>query len=135
MTRHCFEATFASSVRIMRNLSGFPLNPLQVTFIYPKSETTVEYLRVFGCPVLFNQRHNLVTIDPAFGRISVRIASPVLLQQLEDYAQRFLAQMEPKPSTIHKVTKIILARQDEEGVAFSHLLQEIRKRLPRAVPA
>lgn len=135
MTCHSFEATFASSVRIMRNLSGFPLNPLQVTFFYPKPETTAEYLRVFGCPILFNQRHNSVTIDPAVGRIAVKMANPVLLQQVEDYAQRLLAQMESKPSTIHKVTKIILARLDEEGVAFSHLLQEIRERLARAVPA
>lgn len=156
MSRHCFEATFASSVRIMRNLSGLPLNPLQVTFIYPEPESTTEYLRVFGCPVLFNQRHNSVTIDSAVGRIPVKMANPVLLQQFEDYAQYFLAQMELKPSTTRQVTKIILARLDdrslsvekvaremavsvrtlqmrldEEGVAFSDLLQEIRERLAK----
>jgi AraC-like DNA-binding protein len=80
----------------------------------------------------------------------------VLLQQFEDYAQYFLAQMELKPSTTRQVTKIILARLDdrslsvekvaremavsvrtlqmrldEEGVAFSDLLQEIRERLAK----
>jgi AraC-like DNA-binding protein len=105
---------------------------------------------------LFNQRHNSVTIDSAVGRIPVKMANPVLLQQFEDYAQYFLAQMELKPSTTRQVTKIILARLDdrslsvekvaremavsvrtlqmrldEEGVAFSDLLQEIRERLAK----
>lgn len=39
--------------------------------------------------------------------------------------------MEPKRSTTRQVTKIILARLDEEGVAFSDLLQEIRERLAK----
>jgi len=33
MTRHCFEATFSSSLRMMRSLTGVQINPLEVTGI------------------------------------------------------------------------------------------------------
>ena len=36
MSRHCFEATFSSTVRMMRSLTGVHLSPLEVTFIYPE---------------------------------------------------------------------------------------------------
>ena len=36
MSRHCFEATFSSSVRMMRSLTGMDINPLEVGFIYPE---------------------------------------------------------------------------------------------------
>jgi Arabinose-binding domain of AraC transcription regulator, N-term len=53
MSRHCFESTFSSSVRMMRSLTGVKLNPLKVTFIYPEPESSAEYERIFCCPVLF----------------------------------------------------------------------------------
>lgn len=156
MTRHCFEATFASIVRILRNLSGLDLHPLQVTFIYPQPDSTAEYHRVFGCPVLFNQRHNSVTIDPAIARIPVKMANPALLQYFESYAQDFLAEMDCQTDATRAVTRIILARLDDrslsidkvaremavsvrtlqirleaEGVVFSELLKDIRERLAK----
>lgn len=156
MSRHCFEATFSSSVRLMRSLSGLDLNPLRVTFIYPAPESKAEYDRVFRCPVLFGQQHNSVTIDSAIGKIPVKMANPALLQQFEAYARKFLAGLEPTPTTTRDVTRILLARLDdrslsiekvaremavsvrtlqmrldEEGTLFSDLLQETRERLAK----
>ena len=56
MSRHCFEATFSSSVRLARTLSGLPLAPLEVTFTYPEPESRAEYERIFNCPVRFGQQ-------------------------------------------------------------------------------
>lgn len=156
MSRHCFEATFSSSVRLARTLSGLPLNPLEVTFIYPEPESRAEYERIFQCPVRFGQRDNSMTLDMRMGNLPIRMANPALLEHFEKYAQDFIAQMERNDATTQAVTRIILARLDDEslsiekvaremavsvrtlqnrleaeGVVFSDLLREIRHRLAR----
>lgn len=156
MSRHCFESTFASSVRMMRTLTGLELDPLEVTFIYPQPESTEEYDRVFRCPVKFEQKHNSLTIDPSLVNTPILLPNPELLQYFENYAQRFLAEMDRQNEYTRAVTRIILSRLDNEnlsikqiakemsvsvrtlqnrlkaeGVVFSDLLQEVRERLAK----
>jgi AraC-like DNA-binding protein len=84
------------------------------------------------------------------------MANPSLLEHFEQYAQDLIAQMERKDTTTQAVTKIILARLDDEslsiekvaremavsvrtlqkrleaeGVVFSDLLRDIRQRLAK----
>ena len=154
MSRHCFEATFSSSVRMMRNLTGVELNPLEVTFIYPEPASRAEYERIFRCPVLFGKKENSMTIDPRILKTPIRLANPDLLAHFEQYAQDFLARLERKDATSQAVTKILLShlddeamtiqkvaremsvsvrtlqnRLEDEGVAFSDLLRDVRQRL------
>jgi len=154
MSRHCFESTFSSSVRMMRSLTGVEIDPLEITFIYPQPESASEYTRIFRCPVRFGQKHNSMTLRPSIAQIPVRMANPQLLAYFEQYAQQVIAGMDCKDETTRAVTKIILARLDDksltidrvaremamsvrtlqghlegEGVAFSDLLLDIRRRL------
>ncbi len=154
MSRHCFDSTFASSVRMMRTLTGQPLNPRAVAFIYPEPSARAEYDRVFGCPVRFGQKHNALTLDLSLANTPIRLANPALLEHFEKYAQDFLAQLERPDATTRAVTRLILARLDDEalsldtvaremavsprtlqnrleaeGVVFSDLLRDIRQRL------
>ena len=154
MSRHCFEATFSSSVRLARDLTGQPICPLEVTFTWPEPPSRAEYERIFGCPIRFGQKDNSMTLDLRIGTLPVRMANPALLEHFEKYAQDFLAQMERNDATTQAVTKIILARLDDEslsiekvaremavsvralqkrleaeGVVFSDLLRDIRQRL------
>ena len=156
MSRHCFEAAFSSLVRMVRNLTGVKLSPLEVTFIYPKPASTAEYERVFCCPVLFEQKENSLTVDLKIGNTPILMANPGLLEYFEKYAQDFLAEMDRKDETTRAVTKIILARLDDEtlsiekvakemavsvrtlqnrleaeGMVFSELLKGIRERLAK----
>jgi len=156
MSRHCFDSTFSSSVRLARTLSGLPLDPLEVTFIYPEPGSRAEYERIFNCPVHFGQKDNSMTLDMRMGSLPVRMANPALLEHFEQYAQDFLAQLERNDATTQAVTKIILARLDDpslsiekvardmfvsvrtlqkrleaEGVIFSDLLRDIRQRLAK----
>jgi AraC-like DNA-binding protein len=156
MSRHCFDSTFSSSVRLARTLSGLPLNPLEVTFIYPEPASRTEYELIFNCPVHFGQKDNSMTLDMRMGSLPVRMANPSLLEHFEQYAQDFLAQLERNDATTQTVTKIILARLDDEslsiekvaremsvsvrtlqkrleaeGVVFSDLLRDIRQRLAK----
>ncbi len=156
LSRHCFEATLSSTVRTMRSLTGRPLNPLQVTLAYPPPASTAEYDRVFGCPVLFDQKENSMTVDLSLASTPIRMANPALLSYFERYAQALLAEMDRPSPYSRAVTKIILARLDdealsidkvaqemavsvrtlqkrleEEGVVFSDLLRDIRARLAK----
>ncbi|MEW6030633.1 MAG: AraC family transcriptional regulator [Chloroflexota bacterium] len=154
MSHHCYESTISSSVRMMRTLTGEPLNPLEVTFTHPQPESTAEYERVFRCPVRFGHRENSLTVDWKIASLPVRMANPSLLEHFEKYAQDFMAQMERKDEHTRAVTKIILSKLDDEnlsiekvakemsvsvrtlqnrldaeGVVFSDLLRDIRQRL------
>lgn len=156
MSRHCFESTFSSLVRMVRTLTGKPLNPSEVTFIYPKPESTSEYERVFCCPVLFGQKENSMTVELVLGKTPILMANPDLLAYFEAFAQDFLLNMDRQKEFTRAVTKIILAhldeetltiqkvaremalsvrtlqkRLEEEGVVFSDLLKDIREKLAK----
>jgi AraC-like DNA-binding protein len=156
MSRHCFESTLASSVRMMRTLTGVDLSPREVRFIYRKPASTSEYERIFCCPVLFDQDEISMTIDLSIIFTPILLPNPDLLQYFENYAQEFLAKMDRQDEYTRKVTKLILAhlddesltietiaremavsvrtlqnRLEEEGVVFSELLQEIREKLAK----
>lgn len=154
MSRHCFESTFSSSVRMIRTLTGKQIDPLEIRFAHSAPESTTEYERIFRCPVLFNQKEYSITGDIRIGNTPILMANPALLAHFEKYAQDFLAEMERKDEHTQAVTKIILSRLDDEnlsinkvarelsvsvrtlqkrledeGVVFSDLLKDIRQRL------
>jgi AraC-like DNA-binding protein len=156
MSRHCFESTFSSSVRMMRALTGVNLSPLEVRFIYPQPASTAEYERIFCCPVYFEQEKNSLTIDISMLYTPILLPNPELLQYFENYAQEFLAKMDRQNEYTRRVTKLILShlddetlsidsiaremaisvrtlqnRLEEEGVVFSELLQLIREKLAK----
>jgi len=110
MSRHCFESTFSSSVRMMRTLSGVQINPLEVTFIYPEPESRSEYERIFQCPIKFGQKDNSFTLDMNVGNIPIQLPNPSLLEYFEKYAQGFLAEMDHNDEHTRAVTKIILSK-------------------------
>ena len=147
MSRHCYESTISSSVRMMRNLTGIQLSPLEVTFIYPEPESTAEYERVFRCPVLFGQKENSFTIPMGFVNTPILMANPDLMAYFEKYAQDFVAKIDRQKEYTQTVTKIILSRMDDEkfkccvrtlqnrlkaeGSVFSQLHKDIRENLAK----
>ena len=125
MSRHCFESTFSSSVRMMRTLTGVDINPLEVTFIYPEPESRSEYERVFCCPVLFGKKENSFTIDMSIVNTPILMANPGLLEYFEKYAQDFLAEMDRNNEHTRTVTKIILSRMDDEALSIEKVAKEM----------
>jgi AraC-like DNA-binding protein len=125
MSRHCFEATFSSSVRMMRSLTGVDLSPLEVTFIYPEPASRYEYERIFRCPVRFGQRENSFTVDMKIGDLPIHMANPGLLEYFEKYAQDFLAEMDRNDEHTRAVTKIILSKLDDEDLSIHKVAREM----------
>jgi AraC-like DNA-binding protein len=153
-SRHCFDASLSSSVRMMRSLTGAAINPLEVTFTCTEPGSRSEYERFFQCPVLFGQKDNSFTLDVSLVNTPIPMANPALLEYFEKYAENFLAELDRKNEHTRAVTKIILSQLDdeelsinkvakemavsvrtlqkrleEEGVGFSDLYKDIRKRL------
>jgi len=154
MSRHCFDTSISSSVRMMRSLTGVDINPLEITFTCAEPGSRSEYERFFQCPVLFGQEDNSITLDISLINTSIPMASPGLLLYFEKYAENFLVELDQKNEHTRAVTKIILARLDDddmsinkvakemsvsvrtlqkrlekEGIAFSDLYKDIRQRL------
>jgi AraC-like DNA-binding protein len=125
MSRHCFEAVFSGSVRMMRNLTGVKLNPIEIRFIYPAPESIADYERIFCCPVLFGQKENSFTIDASIGNIPILQANPVLLEQFERYAQEFMAEIDRKDENTRKVTELILSHMDDEKLSINSIAKEM----------
>jgi len=125
MSRHCFEATISSSVRMMRTLTGEEINPLEVTFSYPEPESTAEYERVFRCPVLFDQKETGFVINIGILNKPILYANPELLGHFERYAQAYLAEMDRRDEHTRAVTKIILSRLDDEGLTIKKVAKEM----------
>ena len=125
MSRHCYESTISSTVRMMRTLTGKDINPLEVTFIYPEPDSRSEYERVFQCPVLFGQKDNSFTIDLNVIFTPVKYANPDMLQYFENYAQEFLASVERQNEYARTVTKIILSKLDDEALSIKKVAKEM----------
>jgi AraC-like DNA-binding protein len=125
MPRHCFESALASTVTMMRTLTGKDLSPVEVTFSYPEPESLEEYERVFRCPVLFDQPHTSMTIDIGIINTPITHANPELLGYFERYAQEFLAEMERQSEYTQAVTKILLARMNDESMTIRNVAREL----------
>ena len=154
MSRHCFDASISSSVRMIRSLTSADINPLEVTFTCVEPASRSEYERFFQCPVLFDQQENSFSLEMSILNTPIPMANPGLLEYFEKYAENFLAELDRKNEHTRTVTKIILSQLDdedlsinkvakemavsvrtlqkrleEEGVVFSGLYKDIRKRL------
>ena len=125
MTRHCFESTISSSVRMMRTLTGVHLSPVEVTFAYPEPESTAEYARIFNCPVKFGHKENSYTIPLSFVNKPIPMANPALLEHFEVYAQNVIAEMDRLDEYTRMVTKIILSKLDDEKLSINKVAKEL----------
>jgi len=155
-SRHCYESTLASSVRMMRILTGRELSPLEVTFVYPEPRQRDEYERVFRCPVHFGRNQTSMSFAWDLGRVPIPLANPALLARFEQFAQDAMVAIDRQNEHTRAVTRIILSQLDDdrlsidkvakvmavsvrtlqnrladEGVVFSDLHREIRHRLAR----
>ena len=125
MTRHCFESTISSSVRMMRMMTGVHLSPTEVTFAYPEPESTAEYERIFNCPVKFGHKENSYTIPLNFVNTPIPMANPALLEHFEMYAQNVIAEMDRQDEYTRMVTKIILSKLDDEKLNIKKVAKEL----------
>ena len=125
MTRHCFDASLASSVRMMRKMTVTDINPLMVSFTCDEPASQAEYERFYQCPVQFGQKENSFTIEKEIVNKPIPLANPSLLDYFEQYAERFIAEMDRKDQYTQSVTKIVLSRLDDESLNINKVAREM----------
>lgn len=125
LSRHCFESTLSSTVRMGRSLTGRQLDPLEVGFSYSEPASIAEYERVFRSPVYFNQKQTYIIYDINAGKTPVLQPNPKLLEQFENYAQEYLAEFEGIDKTTRIVTRHILANLDSRDLTLSSIAKEM----------
>ena len=125
MSRHCYDATLASTVRMIRTLTGSNYIPHQITFTAPAPQNIADYERIFQCPVLFGQKEVSMLIDTGLLNMPVLMANPNLLAYFEQYAQDFLADLDRDNEYTRAVTKIVLAHLDDESLSIKKVAREM----------
>ena len=125
ISRHCFESTFSSIIRISRNLTGCQIDPLEVGFTSPEPKSATEYRRVFCSPVLFNQKRNYIILNSNITSIPVLAPNASLLEHFENYAMDFLSEIEDADDISSAVTKQILLRLDSKTLTISNIAKEM----------
>ncbi len=150
--RHTMDAVFYFSLRVYQTLTHQKFQPLAIHFDYPRPERFLEYERLFGTKVRFEQSRT------AFHLGKNQVAAPVitsdyaLLQVLVRHAEEKLAAMEkeagfstvvkqsiinlikPQFPTIEQVAanlnisvRTLQRRLREEGISYSGVLDELRR--------
>ncbi len=125
LSRHCFESTLSSTVRMGRSLTGKQIDPLEVGFGYPKPASIAEYERVFRSPVYFERKQTYIIYDINAGKTPVLQPNPKLLEQFENYAQEYLIKLEGIDKTTRVVTKHILANLDSKHLSLSSIAEDM----------
>ncbi len=149
------EATLALAVAQWRVLTGQPhWAPLSVHFEHPAPASAQELGRFFGCPVHFSESFDGLRFPHAFLDAPIRSADAGLHAILTRYAEESMARHRDTTSLAGRTRRLIAAslangsatidgvaerlamtprtlqrRLVQEGLQFSHLVDDIRKDL------
>ena len=147
------EVTFARQICGLRRFLPRPF-ALEVHVTHPASAYAAEYVRVFGCPVVFDARWNAMRTDATLQSHKVALQPHYVFGVLSEKAEALVKELENSKSARGKVesqlmlvlhmgdvsmdaiaTKMGVSRQTlfrrlkAEGVTFEKVLDELRHRL------
>lgn len=153
------EALSVEYIISYKKLTKKAIFPLEVHYTFPKPSYYEEYLRIFQCPVLFNQKQSRMIFDLAVEDIPIPTYNSYLHSFLTQHASEKLEKLNAllDNTLSNKVSKIIMEEMSkgevsiekvaermfstrkniyvklkEEGTSFSELLQNIRKELAKS---
>lgn len=125
MSRHCFEAIFASAVRLLKSLTGEAICPVQINLTWPRPECASEYEEFFHCPVYFDKERNSMTLETRIIKFPVLCPNPQLREYFEGYAREYLADLDELRNVAHQVVERILGQLDEESPSIRAIASEM----------
>jgi len=105
--RQISEALLCSYAYIFRHLTEDNLNMVEVRFRHPQPEDIREHKRIFGVPILFEQRENELVLDRKFLDLPIFLANPELLETLDQFAKKLLDRLYPSNVWSDKVIRRI----------------------------
>lgn len=122
--RHRVESAFSSWVSFGRWITGTEHAPIQVEFSHTAPEEDAsEYERIFGCPVLFDQPRDAITLHADFLQLPILDANPevnkVMLERVEALVTAFEAR-----GDLLKEVKVTIRERLDEGPANLDIVAE-----------
>ncbi|VWB85453.1 AraC family transcriptional regulator [Burkholderia pseudomultivorans] len=148
--RHWIDEAFATIMTISRNLLGAQFKLSRVDFTYPRPAEYGLYEEVFGCPVRFDARQNVMTCPPhcldlelptwhpsfsayVLGQIEPMLRQPTVESDFIATTRRYLrANVEHSPGVdevarfLNVSSRTLRRHLESEGFRFLQLLDEIR---------
>jgi AraC-like DNA-binding protein len=154
-TQEC-DTSMATLVCLGRKLTGTDWTPLEVRFQHRPPRTMLEYERVFGCAVKFNQPHNEMVVDRCLFDQPISNSDAGLCALLDRHAAEMLRNASSPAWLIQDVKRLLAAalptgnsslygvakelgmsrrtlqrRLSEHGASHHSLLDEVRRDLSR----
>ena len=149
------EYHLASVIRILREIAGRPLSPLDVAFAHHRSFAIREVERYFGCSVQFDAPSDRLRFSADALAIPVAYADERLLEILQPYCDQMAAlrtgptaslrmtveneiqkllpdgqaRIETIANAVGVSTRSLGRRLSEEGTSFSEVLDDLRRML------
>ncbi len=146
------DYSLSCSYSITKQLTGIPIDLIEVRFRHEAPADISEYQRIFNCNLVFDSSKNAIVCDPEFVNIPVREPNKQLLGVFEKYAEEMLSMQSQKATYTQKVGRLItkmlgekipqidmIAKKlaistrnlqiklQEEGTTYSEILDQIRK--------
>ena len=153
------EALSVEYITSYKKLTERTILPLEVHYTFSKPSYYEEYLRIFQCPVLFDQNQTCMIFDLKVEDIPITTYNSYLNSFLTQHASEKLEKLNALVDSTfsNKISKIIMEEMSkgevsiekvadrmfstrkniyvklkEEGTSFSELLQNIRKELAKS---
>lgn len=109
-----------------RILSGERLFLKKVCFTYPKPENTLEYERIFQCPVYFGGFANCLVFDRSFLKLPLIEPNPELLSFFESKAREIMAGFSASETYTQKVIQVMVGEMRGELPPLEKVAQELK---------
>jgi AraC-like DNA-binding protein len=86
--RQLAEFNFAGLLSFIRWITGQPLVPLRLDFIYAAPVSVTEHQRVLGCPLRFKQSHYCLAVPAAWQSLPLIQPDPAMRQLMDRLAEQ-----------------------------------------------
>ncbi len=125
MSRHCFEATLASSITMVRRLTGCDLAPLAVRLPGDRPADDSEYRRVFRCPVHFGAKNPGMDIPMSMISVPLLAPDPAMAARFAAWADECLARLPSLRITSERTVRVMIGRLDDPALSARAVAREI----------
>ncbi|MFC1889721.1 AraC family transcriptional regulator [Thermodesulfobacteriota bacterium] len=153
--RHHSEAILSMFLSVLRALSEDRIKLVEVRFSHSQPAEIDEHERIFRAPLLFGQPQSELVIEEEALSLPIFLANPMLLEVLEQHAQKLLDRLygedgwtnrviqligetllrgdrpgiEPLASGLAMSTRNLQKRLKEEGKTYQNLLDQVREQI------
>ncbi len=119
------EISAGICVSVFRALTITTLSPVSVAFRHRGPEDVGAHRHLLGCPVIFGQPRNAMTLTKAQLELPIRTADATLLKILEGYCREILGKKPKQPNFVFRVRELILRLLPEGPPGIDRVSSEL----------